>query len=154
MWAVVYSVMKKLLDQIIASQHIQLEHIHSAQKTYPTMMNSIVLTTGSGAAWTLGNFIEVIPANAITSPFDIHWIGIGAVSAVGAVYEVELYAGALGAEVEIGQCRAYRQAQQSGAAPSPMMTAIMPANTRISAKVACSDATAETIAIALFYHTY
>lgn len=124
-----YQAIKTLIDnlrggtatvqQLYDNQHIQLEHIHSAQKTYPTMANSIVLTTGSGAAWTLGNFIEVVPANATTSPFDIHWMGIGAVSAVAAVYEVELYAGAIGAEVEIGQCRAYRQAQQSGAAPSP-----------------------------------
>lgn len=154
MWAVVYSVMKRLLDQIIASQHIQLEHIHSAQKTYPTMANSIVLTTGSGTAWTAGNFIEVVPANGITSPFDIHWISIGSVSLVGGTYYIELYSGAIGLEVSIGQCRAYRQANQAGAAPSPMTTAIQSANTRISAKVACSDATAETIGIALFYHTY
>ena len=75
-------------------------------------------------------------------------------SAIKDTYEVELYAGAVGEEEEIGQFRAFRQSNQAGAAPSPMMTPIQPANTRISAKCATENGGCDTINIAVFYHTY
>lgn len=144
--------MRQLLD-IIADQEIQLEHIHSRQKTKPTLANSIILT-GGATAWALGSKVEIFSAGEVAYPFDIHWIGIGEVSAIGDVYEIELYSGSVGQEVEIGQCRAYRQAQQSGAAPSPMMTVVLPAGTRVTAACANTTGGNKTIAIAIFYHEY
>lgn len=149
MWEMIWQYVR----DIFGNQHIQLDHIHSKQHTFPTQADSLVLTSGT-ADWAWGTLTEIIPANTITAPFDIHWVGIGRVSATDAVYEVELFAGAEGFEVEIGQFRVYRQATQSGAAPTPMQTPIQPANTRISARCAVEDGGDKTIGIALFYHTY
>lgn len=134
-------------------QEILHEHIHSRQKTKPTLADSLILT-GGATAWALGNKVEIFAADEVLYPFDIHWIDIGSVSAIGDVYEIELYSGLAGFEVEIGQCRAYRQANQSGAAPSPMMTSMMPAGTRITAACANTTGGNETIAISVFYHEY
>jgi len=124
--------------------------LHAKQNTYPTLADSIVLTSGVGD-WELGSLVEVIPANFVCYPFEINFVGIGEASATGAVYEIELFAGAVGSELEIGQCRAYRQANQSGSSPSPMSTPIQPKGTRISARCAVEDGGSETIKIALFY---
>lgn len=123
------------------------------QRTYPTMADSIVLTSGAGD-WEVGALTEVIPAGIIEVPFAIGFIGLGLVSATQTVYEIELFKGEIGAEVEIGQTRAFRQMQQSGSAPSPCQTEILPAGTRISARCATGGIGAETIGIAVFYKQY
>ena len=64
---------------ILANQHIFEEHIHSAQKVYPTLADGVTLT-GHATAWTLGAIVEIIPVNTITSVFDIHYLNIGAAS--------------------------------------------------------------------------
>ena len=58
------------------------DHIHSASKVYPTLA-AAVTATGHDTAWTLGEFVEVVPVNTITSPFDIHFINAAAASAAG-----------------------------------------------------------------------
>ena len=147
-----YEVMQSQIE-LLAGQDVQLEHIHSVQKTKPTLANSFVLT-GGVAAWGVGAKLEIFAANEVTHPFDIHWVGLGNVSDVGAVYEIILYSGLVGAEVEIGHCRVFRQANQAGTAPCPMMTPLLPANTRISAACASTNGGSKTIEVAFFYHEY
>ena len=149
MWEMILQFVRDIFNR----QEIQLDHVHSVQRTYPTQADSTILTSGT-ADWEWGALTEVVPAAAINAPFDIHWMGIGRVSATDAVYEVKIFAGAVGSEVEIGQMRTYRQATQSGSAPSPMTTPIQLAGTRISARCAVEDGGSKTIGIALFYHTY
>lgn len=139
-------------EQVLANQHIMMEHIHSAQKVYPTLADGVTLT-GHATAWTLGNKTEVVPVNTITSEFDIHYLNIGAAS-VTDTFEIVLYKGLAGAEVEIGRVRAVRAAAQSGTAPMPMLTNMIPANTRISAALASASGGGDTLELALFYHTY
>jgi hypothetical protein len=127
-------------------------HIHSAQKVYPTLAAGVTLTGGAGA-WELGAKTEIVPISTITAPFDIHYINPGAASATD-TYELVLYKGAEGAEIEIGRCRIVRAAAQSGTAPTPMMTELLLSNARISAAIATSGGGSDTIAISIFYHTY
>ena len=52
--------------------HIIEEHLHGQSKCYPSLQAGV--TVLSGAIWTLGNYVELIPAGTIGSPFDIHWL--------------------------------------------------------------------------------
>lgn len=139
-------------NSIYSRAYIQDIHTHAAQKVYPTLANGVTLTGGVGA-WALGEFAEVIPVNTVTSPFDIHFLNIGAVSATD-TYEMVLFSGLAGAEVEIGRARVVRTAAQSGTAPVPFQCSVLPANTRISSKVASASGGGDTLVFSAFYHTY
>ena len=139
-------------EEVLYNQHIMDEHFHSPQKVYPTLADGVTLTAHN-TAWTLGNKTEIVPVNTITSPFDIHFLNIGLASATD-TYELVLYKGLAGAEIEIGRVRVIRAAAQSGTAPMPMLTAILPANTRISGALASASGGGDTLELALIYHTY
>lgn len=147
-----YEVMQSQIE-LLVGQEIQLEHIHGIQKTKPTLQNSIVLTGGT-AAWQVGAKTVIFDTNEVTHPFDVHWVGLGNVTDVGSVYEIILYSGLAGAEIEIGHCRVFRQANQAGTAPCPMMTPLLPANTRITAACASTNGGNKTIEVAFLYHEY
>jgi hypothetical protein len=110
----------------------------------------IQLTSGVGA-WNLSAaFTEIIPASTIANKFDVHYICVEDMGANG-VYEVVLYCGA--SDTECGRVRVVRNAIQSGTQNAPIMTPLIPANSRIRAKAA-SAAGGQTIDISLMYHTY
>lgn len=125
-------------------------HTHSSAKCYPTLANGVAVS-GATQAWTLGNFTEIVPANTIAAPFDIHYINFEAASA-NDVYELVLYKGASGSEVEIGRIRTYRTTGTSAIA-EPFQMPVQAANTRISAKVASASGN-KNVTISVFYHTY
>lgn len=139
-------------EEVLENQEILLDHIHSAQKVYHSLANGVTLT-GHATAWTLGDKTEVVPVNTIDQPFDIHYLNFGSAS-VTDTFEIVLYKGLAGAEIEIGRARVVRAAAQSGTAPTPIMTEMLPANTRISAAVASASGGGDTIVLSLFYHTY
>lgn len=128
--------------------HIMQDHVHSASKVYPTLANPITVT-GAAGAWTLGNFVEVVPVNMITSPFDIHHINASNASAADN-YELVLYA----ATTEIGRVRFSRSSGLSTVNLLPFQCDIQAANTQIQAKVASSTGGADTVDISIFYHIY
>lgn len=130
-----------------------LKMMHRKQSTIPTLDDSVILTSGA-EDWQPGALVEIAATGLIDKPFAITHIGFGVVSATQTVYEIELFAGAEGQETEICQTRAFRQAQQSGSAPSPCPSEILPAGTRISARCATQGTGAETIGIAIFYNTF
>lgn len=134
----------------IGTLHRTEEHIHSASKCYPTLANG-ELVTGVAGAWTLGNFKEIVPANAITSDFDIHYVTVE-VATVSDVYEIVLYA----ATTEIGRVRiAFLDVANSKTLPSiPIQTEVIKKNTQIQAKCANKVGGSEDITISLHYHTY
>jgi hypothetical protein len=132
--------------------HTLLEHAHTPQLIYPPTAGSVTITAAAGA-WTHGGIVQVVPASTINSDFDIHWVLISALSA-NAEYEIILYSGAAAAEVEIGRCGAARNAVQSQEGNAPMMTALQPAGTRISASLASDTGVADTADIKLYYHEY
>jgi hypothetical protein len=128
------------------------EHIHSQVRCYPTLANGIVVT-GAVAAWTLGAFAVVVPAGTITQDFDIHHINVAAYNA-NDTFELVLYKGADGAEVEIGRVR-FTRTTNVGAPPHvPFQTAIIAANSQIKAKIASLNGTSNTATISIMYHHY
>lgn len=139
-------------DSIYAMSDTLLDHVHSESKVYPTLANGVTVT-GAAGAWTLGVFAEIFPASTITSDFDIHFIGVEAISA-NDVYELVLYQGPVASEVEIGRVRFSKSTVQEGTQNQPFQTPIIAANERISAKVASAGGGSDTVTISIFYHTY
>jgi len=126
------------------------EHIHSACKVYPTLAAGITVTCGT-PAWTLGAFVTVVPADTITTLFDIHWINPEDISAAG-TYELVLYYGPT--DIEAGRIRFTKTVTQDPTFNKPMQTVIIPANSQIRARIASSGAAANTVDISIFYHPY
>jgi len=106
------------------------------QSVYPTLTTGINVV--AGASWVLSAaHVQVVPANTITSPFKIIGINPAVVSA-NDVYEVVLYAGTAGNEVEIGRTRVTKVGNNNYSFIS-LPTAIQPANTRITVKLASAS---------------
>lgn len=136
---------------LLGYQNSLYQHVHKPSKCYPTLGNGVTIAGGAGA-WALGNFVEFIAANTITNAFDIHWINFESASA-NDVYELVLYAGTAGNEVEIGRVRTYKTATTSGAINVPIQIPAQSANTRISAKLASASG-GDNVTISVFYHIY
>lgn len=126
------------------------EHIHARSNVYPTLAAGVTIT--AGAAWTLGNYAVIVPANTITQPFDIHYMNIGSASA-NDTYEIVLYSGADGSEVEIGRVRFTRNSTQYSPPLIPITTDIVAKNSQIKAKIASSAGSNNAVA-SIYYHTY
>ena len=139
-------------NTLMARMYVQLKHIHPTIYTYPDLGDGIDIVGGDDA-WTLGTIVEIIPANTITLPFDIHYINIEAVTATD-IYKVVLYQGAEGAETYLGSGRFAKDAVVSRTIAKPTGSILIPANTRISAAVASSSGGEDEITLSLEYHTY
>lgn len=139
-------------DSIYARAHTTHEHFHHQARCYPTLANGVVVL--GGAAWTLGNFVEIVPVGSgealQTNDFDIHHIIVESSNATD-IYELVLYA----VEVEIGRVRFVADTGifTGGVPDVPIQTPIIPANTQIQAKLA-SISGGDTATISLYYHTY
>ena len=122
------------------------ERLNTAAKCYPTLADGVVLTT-AGGAWTLGALVEIVPADTITSEFLIYYVYIETVSKTD-VYEVVLYDTA---EAEIGRLRTSRDTLYPQAGGLAISTTVIPANTKISAKLANKTGGGETMTVSLHY---
>jgi hypothetical protein len=125
------------------------EHMHSISKVYPTLTSGVSVL--SGAAWTLGNFVELIPVDTITSDFDIHWLVIESTTD-DEVYELVFY----NVETEISRVRFATDLSAGNflsTAPISTLMQVQPKNSQIQVKLASSGA-AETAVISVLYHTY
>ncbi len=130
--------------------HYIQEHLHSAQLVAPSGAAPIALASGGGA-WTLGNFSNnIIAADAVTLPFDLHWVVVEGPSA-NAWYEIVLYYG--GTDIECARAAWGRTAVFTNSISIPVMTVILPASSRIRAKM-MDDTGGATAQIKVFYHTY
>ena len=76
-------------------------HDHSPAKCYPTLAPGVSVVK-SATPYILGAFAVLVPANTIPDYFDIHGINFDDLPTAG-VYELVLYAGPNGGEVEIGR---------------------------------------------------
>lgn len=137
---------------LLGYQNSLYKHVHQQARVYPSLADGIIVTGGAGA-WQLGNFVEIIPASTITSSFDIHYINFEGASATD-IYELVLYKGTVGNEIEIGRIRTDRESATSGVTNVPVQIPAQDANTRISAKVASKSGGADTVTISVYYHLY
>lgn len=127
-------------------------HAHSPARVYPTLAAGSPVTK-SAVAWTLGAFAVIVPAGTINGEFDIHGLNFDGVPDNG-VYEIVLYSGPDGSEVEIGRTRFTRTGAGDIELEVPFMTPINAANSQIKAKLAGSNASATTVPFSIRYHIY
>lgn len=136
---------------ITALTHKLNEHIHAAQKVYPTLADGIALTTHAND-WVLSAIAQIVPAGAISSDFDIHEVIIEDVNTQDKTYELVLYAGA--GDTEIGRTRFAAAANKGGVPNATMQTPLVAANSRIRAALAIEDGGSKTAKVSLRYHIY
>lgn len=136
---------------VLGYTNVSYQHVHNPAYCYPTLANGVQVNTDANV-WVLGNYTELIPTNTITKNFDIHWIQFENASANG-VYELHLFRGEIGQEVFIGQVRTTRDSNQSGTSSVPIQVPVIPANSRISARVA-SNGGNRNVTLSVYYHDY
>ena len=136
---------------LLGYSNTSYQHVHQPALCFPSLENGITINT-STTTWELGAFTELIPTNAIDDAFDIHWINFENASATG-VYELHLYAGEFGQEIEIARIRTSREGAQTGTTNVPVQIPVQHANTRISAKLA-SNGSNRNVTVSVFYHGY
>ena len=140
-------------NSAMAHLYILLKHIHGASKVYPTLADELVINKVNASAWGLDALpTQIIPAATITNPFDIHFINIGAISA-NDEYELLLFKGAAASEIEIARVSFDRSVTVSEGS-IPVMTELLPANTRVSAKLTSKATSARNTSVKLHYHEY
>lgn len=107
------------------------------------------LVTPNAAAWTLGNFAEIVPANAVPHDFHIHHIQIVGASANGQ-YELVLYAGS----TEISRATFSRTDKKDDVEGIDFVSSHIPANSQIQAKLASGNVAADSASIKIWYQEH
>ena len=128
-----------------------IDHVHSAQKVYPTQADGVALATHA-TDWVLGTIVEIVPINTITKQFDIHELLVEDVNTQDKTYELVLYYGA--DDVECSRWRFASTANKGGIPAQFGMTILIPANSRIRGRLAIEDGGSKTAKISLRYHEY
>ena len=113
---------------------IMEEHQHSISCVYPSLQAGVSVL--SGAAWTLGSFVEFIPVSTISEDFDIHWLIIESVTD-DETYELVFY----NVETEISRVRWSSDLAAGGrvvSIPIPTQMNIQLKDSQIQVKLASS----------------
>jgi hypothetical protein len=143
--------------------YVTEEHLHAGSLVLNTQAAPITISKTNSAWSDFSNMItEICSAGAMSTliganngnSFDVHWAILSSISAAGE-YELALYKGASGSEIEIARVAFNRGA----AAPTqsinkPIITERMDKVTRISAALTGSTAVANTVDIKLEGHAY
>jgi hypothetical protein len=140
-------------NSIYSKLYILERHFHSPAKVYPTLANEVTVSKDVAAAWGItSTIVQIIPANTVTVPFDIHYINLGVISNNDA-YELILYKGAALSEVEIGRV-SFDRSTTTTEGSIPIQTELLPANTRVSARLTSGSGNTRSCGIKLHYHEY
>ena len=136
-------------DSLAGRIHSIEEHNHSAARVYPSLAGGVNIIDG-GAAWTYGAYVQVVPAATIQDPFDIHWLIFESISA-NDIYQIEVVYGA--GDTYAGEKKFVRTAVQEQTGDVPFMTVIIPANSRIRARIASAGG-GNNVDLSIAYHLY
>jgi len=128
-------------------------HFHSISYVYPSLANDPQIVAGDSGAWAEGAKVEIVPASTIANPFDLHYFALSAISAAG-IFQINFYKGGAGSEVLIAQKKFAKGTNNEPLISQPLQTELLPANTRISASLACLAGTAKTVNVSICYHIY
>lgn len=138
------------LSRSYTEEHYIEEHVHSPQEVAPSGAGAVALTSDA-VGWTLGDFSnDIIAADAVTDPFDLHWAIIANADA-NAWYEVVLYYGAT--DIECARIAFARTNVFVTSITLPVQTIILPANSRVRAKMMDSVG-GSGAEIKVFFHRY
>jgi len=133
------------------AEHYIHEHMHSASRVAPTAAAPITVTAGEAPAWTLGAFSnDFIAADFVPNTFDLHFCIVINLTQ-NAWYELIFYYGA--GDIECARCTFAKQNNFLASLTVPLMTPLLPANSRIRAKVMSGIADA-AVDVKVFYHVY
>lgn len=116
----------------------------SKQFTYPNLGSAIQVNTGV-TAWTLGNFVQIIPENFIEKQFKIRLVNFELLSD-DTTFQLNLYTGPINFEVLIAQTRVTRTGVQVKNDGKHLDTPTLLPLTRISCRLA-SAANAQKYAL-------
>lgn len=134
---------------IFGHVHDIWEGSHHEQKVWPALADAI-LVTAHADAWTLGNYAEIVAANAISEEFHIHHIQIISPSANGE-YELVLYT----ETTEILRVTFSRTDKKDDVEGLEIVSPHCDANAQIQMKVASGNAaSADSIKVKLWYHLH
>jgi hypothetical protein len=156
------NIIGSFFDQDSANRiEILEDHIHKRAITFPQGVSPIQLSTTNSAWSDFSNMIaEILSAGGVSSifaglgdTFDIHWAIISAISADDD-YELKLYKGAAGSEVEIAHIPFTRNAVLSQEGAIPVQTPLMNTNERISGAIQSGGAAVRTAQVKLIGHVY
>ena len=132
--------MEMLLVSLIA---FLTPYFESRRRCYPTMANSVSVA-GTTTAWSPGTYTEIVPSSTINSNYRILEIDVLSVSATDEL-ELVVATGAASSETIIGSIRFTAVGKYS------FGYSLIPANTRISARLANKGTTAITAKISIAY---
>ena len=130
---------------------LQIDHIHSAQKVYPSLSDGVALATAADD-WALGTITEIVPVDTIANEFDIHELLVEDVNTQDKTYELVLYYGA--DDIECCKWRFASTSNKGGIPAQFGMTVLIPANSRIRGQLAIEDGGSKTAKVSLRYHEY
>jgi len=126
------------------------EQIHSGQSLiYPSLAAAIV-STSSAVAWTMGNYVEIIPVDTITTMYYITGIVINNM-VIDTEYEVNVATGLGAAEVIVGTFTHETHDTNLSCIIQLSPPLKISSNTRISVRCATENAIADTCTIKLMY---
>jgi len=136
-------------ETIFGFLHDLWEEKHARQLVYPYLAAGVLITSHLNA-YTLGNFIEVVPANTITQGFHIHHLHIISPSANGD-YALGLYEGT----TPIGQITFSRTDKKDDTEGLEIFTSPCAANSQLQARLASSNAAQQdTVRLKIWYHPH
>ena len=124
--------------------------VFKERKVYPSLNDPIQITKDSGAWAAHGTPTEIVPVSTLTSKIEIDYINVSTISAVGS-YELILYTGLAGFEVEFAKRSIDRTATHSQEGYIPVNSIQIDPNTRISASLSGSPAGTESLYLKLSY---
>jgi len=127
------------------------QQFNNSCKVYPSLEDGVRVFANVGK-WVLGECVEVVPIDVITTRFNIHCIVIENASLEDS-YELVLFKGLIDNEIEIGRIR-FNKSDKKGQGVSNInfQCKCLQANERISAKVASSSGNNGYVDISLMYH--
>ena len=134
---------------MFAHVHDNWNAIHLPQKIWPSLAGA-VLVTAHADAWVLGNFAEIIAANAIAVEYHIHHVQIVAPSANGE-YELVFYMGMM----EVFRVSFSRTDKKDDVEGLDIRSAHCEANAQVQMKVASGNAASpDSLKVKVWYHEH
>jgi len=126
-------------------------HLIAITHVYPTLESATMMLSGDDE-WELSPiFYEMLPENTITEDFHISFINVETVSATDS-YEFIFYVGPIGSEVEFCRIRMFAVKPLGSTASFGITCPVLPANCRLSMKMACEKGLVHGATGSFAYH--
>lgn len=139
---------------LYSKSYLVEKHLHGTGMIYPSLANGVTLTAVNDASnWSLGALTEIVPVNTITTPYDLHQVFIESAS-TDTNYQINFYYGASDTYATAYYCTRDSVGALTFITNALTICPIIPANSRLRARVATPNNNGETITLKVFYHPY